>query len=79
MNKLKEVFLSYKNLLWENAESERIAEEREKICEKCDKMDYMEVDLLGKKWSFYLHCTDCKCYVPAILRDPVKKCDKWKE
>ena len=44
MNKLKEVFLSYKNLLWENAESERIAEEREKICEKCDKMDYTEVD-----------------------------------
>lgn len=72
MSILRNMFEGYKNLLFEDAEIEKMAEQRLEVCEKCDKVNY----LAG---SFYLHCKACICYLPAILRAPKKECKlgKW--
>jgi hypothetical protein len=75
---LKKIFLGYKNLLFENAEIEAMAEKRLEHCENCEELDKYEFNIYGNKNIKFLFCGMCNCYVPSILRSPPKDCPKGK-
>lgn len=55
MNKLKEIFVGWKNLLFGNPQTKEMAKKRMEVCSTCE---------YASK-SVYLHCDKCGCYIPA--------------
>ena len=64
--KVNSIIQGWKNVIWPNAEVERIAHERIAICLKCER-NKLNV------------CIDCGCWVPAKCRSLTEHCKYWKE
>ena len=67
-NILEEIFIGWKNLIFENEAIEVVAKERMRICvEECDQLNE------------YNACKQCGCYMPAKTRSPQSFCplNKW--
>lgn len=64
--KLKSIYDGWKHLIWKDAETEKVANERALICAHCKR----------NKHEF---CKECGCYLPAKIRSIDEKCPiaKW--
>jgi hypothetical protein len=65
--KLQSIISGWSNLLYRNAEVEKIALERAKKCAGCPKANSINV------------CILCNCYIPAKVRSLKEKCkdNQW--
>ena len=75
MSKLEEIFIGWKNLIFENEKLEEIAKERIRICvEECKTVDG------SNGLTEHSTCKVCGCYMPAKTRSPQSSCplNKWR-
>ena len=69
MGKTADICNGFKNLLFENEEIEKMAEERLKFCDNCEDIKY-----INKKLGVYPHCSHCFCWIPTLIRSETKHC-----
>lgn len=81
MSKITEIVNGWKNVVFKDAEIEKLAKKRALICDECPSAS------TGKNFDLYKgevvelkgYCTECGCPFMAKLRSEETKCDlnKW--
>ena len=66
VDKLKSIANGWRNIIWPNPETEKIAYERAEICAGC-------------RYNKANWCGLCHCYIPAKARSLTETCQYWDE
>jgi len=79
---IKPVLEGLKNKIAPNAETEKEAKRRAKICADCNLMELEPVPSLRIKDSKIpevskMMCGDCWCSIPLKIRQNISLCEKW--
>lgn len=74
MSKIGEILEGWKNVIWEDAEIEKIAKTRLETCAECDKRSNYPQNV-----SMFSKCLECGCVIQAKARCKNCTCplNKW--